>query len=151
MLHRFSTISWRSELRWAFLHKVRTSFNKCCKVQWTWNRPWNVSRVLFVISRYMAFVAAGMTSYGEQLPMLSPGTWHWQVISCHCYTSERKCWCVLLMWLFYELKGIEYSAHPLARLQMVIEIPNSQRLVTDFYCSNSHHQHCSYWRFAPCL
>ncbi|KAG1807678.1 uncharacterized protein BJ212DRAFT_1303387 [Suillus subaureus] len=38
------------------------------EVQWTWNTRWNVSRVLFVISRYMAFVAAGMTSYGEQLP-----------------------------------------------------------------------------------
>ncbi|KAG2032482.1 hypothetical protein BDR03DRAFT_970030 [Suillus americanus] len=33
------------------------------EVQWTWNRRWNASRVLFVISRYMAFVAAGMTSY----------------------------------------------------------------------------------------
>ncbi|KAG1855761.1 hypothetical protein DFJ58DRAFT_785673 [Suillus subalutaceus] len=34
------------------------------EVQWTWNRRWNASRVLFVISRYMTFVAAGMTSYG---------------------------------------------------------------------------------------
>lgn len=33
------------------------------EVRWTWNRRWNVTRVLFVISRYMAFVAAGMTSY----------------------------------------------------------------------------------------
>ncbi|KAG2339749.1 hypothetical protein BDR05DRAFT_950910 [Suillus weaverae] len=39
------------------------------EVRWTWNRRWNVTRVLFVISRYMAFVAAGMTSYGEQLPV----------------------------------------------------------------------------------
>jgi K+-sensing histidine kinase KdpD len=33
------------------------------EVRWTWNRRWNASRVLFVISRYMAFVAAAMTSY----------------------------------------------------------------------------------------
>ncbi|KAG2119780.1 uncharacterized protein F5147DRAFT_832424 [Suillus discolor] len=33
------------------------------EIQWTWNRRWNVARVLFVISRYMAFVAAAMTSY----------------------------------------------------------------------------------------
>ncbi|KAG2132448.1 uncharacterized protein EDB93DRAFT_1331697 [Suillus bovinus] len=33
------------------------------EVRWTWNRRWNVTRILFVISRYMAFVAAGMTSY----------------------------------------------------------------------------------------
>ncbi|KAG1847887.1 hypothetical protein F4604DRAFT_137368 [Suillus subluteus] len=33
------------------------------EVRLTWNRRWNVTRVLFIISRYMAFVAAGMTSY----------------------------------------------------------------------------------------
>ncbi|KAG2132446.1 uncharacterized protein EDB93DRAFT_1176682 [Suillus bovinus] len=33
------------------------------EVRWTWNRRWTVSRVLFVLSRYIAFVAAGMTSY----------------------------------------------------------------------------------------
>ncbi|KAG2119779.1 uncharacterized protein F5147DRAFT_795900 [Suillus discolor] len=33
------------------------------EIRWTWNRRWNVARVLFVISRYMAFVAAAMTSY----------------------------------------------------------------------------------------
>ncbi|KAG2079100.1 hypothetical protein BDR04DRAFT_1226223 [Suillus decipiens] len=33
------------------------------EVRWTWNRRWNTTRVIFVISRYMAFVAAGMTSY----------------------------------------------------------------------------------------
>ncbi|KAG1847886.1 hypothetical protein F4604DRAFT_137126 [Suillus subluteus] len=33
------------------------------EVRWTWNRRWDASRVLFVISRYMAFVAAGMTAY----------------------------------------------------------------------------------------
>ncbi|KAG1809448.1 uncharacterized protein BJ212DRAFT_1484563 [Suillus subaureus] len=33
------------------------------EVRLTWNRRWNVTRILFVISRYMAFVAAGMTSY----------------------------------------------------------------------------------------
>ncbi|KAG2132444.1 uncharacterized protein EDB93DRAFT_906032 [Suillus bovinus] len=33
------------------------------EVRWTWNRRWNITRILFVISRYMAFVAAGMTSY----------------------------------------------------------------------------------------
>ncbi|KAG1809449.1 uncharacterized protein BJ212DRAFT_1302652 [Suillus subaureus] len=36
---------------------------ECCKVRWTWNGRWNITRVLFIISRYMAFVAAGMTSY----------------------------------------------------------------------------------------
>ncbi|KAG2150846.1 hypothetical protein DEU56DRAFT_778779 [Suillus clintonianus] len=33
------------------------------EIRWTWNRRWNASRFLFVIARYMAFVAAGMTSY----------------------------------------------------------------------------------------
>ncbi|KAG1797401.1 uncharacterized protein HD556DRAFT_253773 [Suillus plorans] len=33
------------------------------EIRWTWNRCWSVARVLSVISRYMAFVAAGMTSY----------------------------------------------------------------------------------------
>ncbi|KAG1807689.1 uncharacterized protein BJ212DRAFT_739192 [Suillus subaureus] len=33
------------------------------EVRWTWNGRWNITRVLFIISRYMAFVAAGMTSY----------------------------------------------------------------------------------------
>ncbi|KIK45101.1 hypothetical protein CY34DRAFT_105659 [Suillus luteus UH-Slu-Lm8-n1] len=33
------------------------------EIRWTWNRRWNVTRVLFVISRYMAFAAAGMTAY----------------------------------------------------------------------------------------
>ncbi|KAG1747649.1 hypothetical protein EDB19DRAFT_279391 [Suillus lakei] len=33
------------------------------EVRWTWNRRWNVTRILFVMSRYMAFAAVGMTSY----------------------------------------------------------------------------------------
>ncbi|KAG1732015.1 uncharacterized protein EDB91DRAFT_1152945 [Suillus paluster] len=33
------------------------------EVRWTWTRRWNISRVIFVISRYMPFAAAGMTSY----------------------------------------------------------------------------------------
>ncbi|KAG1786795.1 uncharacterized protein HD556DRAFT_1016122 [Suillus plorans] len=33
------------------------------EIRWTWNRRWNITRILFVISRYMAFAAAGMTSY----------------------------------------------------------------------------------------
>ncbi|KAG1730785.1 hypothetical protein EDB19DRAFT_1912822 [Suillus lakei] len=33
------------------------------EVRWTWDGRWNVARVLFLISRYMAFVAAGMTAY----------------------------------------------------------------------------------------
>ncbi|KAG2055734.1 hypothetical protein BDR06DRAFT_953550 [Suillus hirtellus] len=33
------------------------------EIRWTWNRRWNITRILFVISRYMAFVAAVMTSY----------------------------------------------------------------------------------------
>ncbi|KAG2079099.1 hypothetical protein BDR04DRAFT_1226222 [Suillus decipiens] len=33
------------------------------EIRWTWNTRWNTTRILFIISRYMAFVAAGMTSY----------------------------------------------------------------------------------------
>ncbi|KAG2119775.1 uncharacterized protein F5147DRAFT_121404 [Suillus discolor] len=33
------------------------------EIRWTWNRRWNITRILFVISRYMAFAAAGMTTY----------------------------------------------------------------------------------------
>ncbi|KAG2055741.1 hypothetical protein BDR06DRAFT_311641 [Suillus hirtellus] len=33
------------------------------EIRWTWNRRWNITRILFVVSRYMAFVAAVMTSY----------------------------------------------------------------------------------------
>ncbi|KAG0703257.1 hypothetical protein DFH29DRAFT_874652 [Suillus ampliporus] len=39
------------------------------EVRWTWNRRWDVCRVIFVLSRYMPFAAAGMTSYGEHLPI----------------------------------------------------------------------------------
>ncbi|KAG1863005.1 hypothetical protein C8R48DRAFT_673127 [Suillus tomentosus] len=71
------------------------------EIQLTWNRRWNVTRVLFVISRYMAFVAAVMTSYA--------------VLATRANENDD-----------------EYSARTSAGLQMVIDILNSQRLVTDF-------------------
>ncbi|KAG2138463.1 hypothetical protein DEU56DRAFT_980465 [Suillus clintonianus] len=33
------------------------------EVQWTWNRPWGITRVIFVISRYLPFVGSGLTAY----------------------------------------------------------------------------------------
>ncbi|KAG1807690.1 uncharacterized protein BJ212DRAFT_1536116 [Suillus subaureus] len=78
------------------------------EVRLTWNRRWNVTRILFIISRYMAFVAAGMTSYGEQLPVS------------HAAIATRA-----------NEDDIEYSARTLARLQMVINVLSSQRF-TDF-------------------
>ncbi|KAG1735116.1 uncharacterized protein EDB91DRAFT_1250644 [Suillus paluster] len=33
------------------------------EVRWTWNRRWDVGRIVFVLARYMPFAAAGMTSY----------------------------------------------------------------------------------------
>ncbi|KAJ8596599.1 hypothetical protein M405DRAFT_877501 [Rhizopogon salebrosus TDB-379] len=33
------------------------------EVRWTWNTGWRFNRVIFVISRYMPFVAASMTAY----------------------------------------------------------------------------------------
>ncbi|KAG1894764.1 uncharacterized protein F5891DRAFT_709661 [Suillus fuscotomentosus] len=32
-------------------------------VRWTWFRPWDVIRVIFVISRYLPFAGVGMTAY----------------------------------------------------------------------------------------
>ncbi|KIK42215.1 hypothetical protein CY34DRAFT_805196 [Suillus luteus UH-Slu-Lm8-n1] len=33
------------------------------EVQWTWSRPWDVIRIIFVISRYLPFAGVGMTAY----------------------------------------------------------------------------------------
>ncbi|KAG2138465.1 hypothetical protein DEU56DRAFT_334687 [Suillus clintonianus] len=33
------------------------------EVRWTWNRPWGITRVIFVISRYLPFVGSGLTAY----------------------------------------------------------------------------------------
>ncbi|KAG1798153.1 uncharacterized protein HD556DRAFT_1306194 [Suillus plorans] len=71
------------------------------EIRWTWNRRWNVARVLFVILCYMAFVAAGMTSYA--------------ILATRANENDDK-----------------YSARTSAGLQMVIDILNIQRLVTDF-------------------
>ncbi|KAG1720996.1 hypothetical protein EDB19DRAFT_1917599 [Suillus lakei] len=35
------------------------------EVQWTWFKPWDVTRVIFIISRYLPFASVGMTAYGE--------------------------------------------------------------------------------------
>ncbi|KAG2126079.1 hypothetical protein BD769DRAFT_1668514 [Suillus cothurnatus] len=35
------------------------------EVQWTWFKPWDVTRVIFIISRYLPFAGAGMTAYGD--------------------------------------------------------------------------------------
>ncbi|KAG1891559.1 uncharacterized protein F5891DRAFT_1070177 [Suillus fuscotomentosus] len=44
------------------------SIRDCCsdhtpQVQWTWSRPWDVTRVIFIISRYLPFAGVGMTAY----------------------------------------------------------------------------------------
>ncbi|KAG1768019.1 hypothetical protein EV702DRAFT_1145251 [Suillus placidus] len=33
------------------------------EVRWTWFKPWDVTRVIFFISRYLPFVGVGMTAY----------------------------------------------------------------------------------------
>ncbi|KAG1894762.1 uncharacterized protein F5891DRAFT_1061537 [Suillus fuscotomentosus] len=33
------------------------------EVRWTWSRPWDVIRVIFVISRYLPFAGVGMIAY----------------------------------------------------------------------------------------
>jgi len=33
------------------------------EVQWTWFKPWDVTRIIFIISRYLPFAGAGMTAY----------------------------------------------------------------------------------------
>ncbi|KAG1854438.1 hypothetical protein DFJ58DRAFT_787912 [Suillus subalutaceus] len=33
------------------------------EVQWTWSRPWDVTRIIFIISRYLPFAGVGMTAY----------------------------------------------------------------------------------------
>ncbi|KAG1743086.1 hypothetical protein EDB19DRAFT_584966 [Suillus lakei] len=33
------------------------------EVQWTWSRPWGLTRVIFTISRYLPFIGSGMTAY----------------------------------------------------------------------------------------
>ncbi|KAG2125648.1 uncharacterized protein EDB93DRAFT_1280164 [Suillus bovinus] len=36
------------------------------EVRWTWFKPWDVTRVIFFISRYLPFAGVGMTAYGER-------------------------------------------------------------------------------------
>ncbi|KAG1776618.1 hypothetical protein EV702DRAFT_1279156 [Suillus placidus] len=33
------------------------------EVKWTWFRPWDLTRVIFTISRYLPFIGSGMTAY----------------------------------------------------------------------------------------
>ncbi|KAG2357242.1 hypothetical protein BDR07DRAFT_388290 [Suillus spraguei] len=33
------------------------------EVNWTWFRPWDITRVIFVVSRYLPFIGAGLTVY----------------------------------------------------------------------------------------
>ncbi|KAG1813764.1 hypothetical protein EV424DRAFT_53808 [Suillus variegatus] len=33
------------------------------EVQWTWFKPWDLTRVIFVISRYLPFAGVGMIAY----------------------------------------------------------------------------------------
>ncbi|KAG2111286.1 uncharacterized protein F5147DRAFT_687097 [Suillus discolor] len=33
------------------------------EVQWTWSKPWDLTRVTFIISRYLPFAGVGMTAY----------------------------------------------------------------------------------------
>ncbi|KAG1798644.1 uncharacterized protein HD556DRAFT_196806 [Suillus plorans] len=33
------------------------------EVRWTWFRPWDITRVIFVISRYLPFAGVGLTAY----------------------------------------------------------------------------------------
>ncbi|KAG1865473.1 hypothetical protein DFJ58DRAFT_864554 [Suillus subalutaceus] len=32
-------------------------------VKWTWSRPWDITRVIFAISRYLPFIGSGLTVY----------------------------------------------------------------------------------------
>ncbi|KAG2065407.1 hypothetical protein BDR04DRAFT_1083222 [Suillus decipiens] len=33
------------------------------EVRWTWFKPWDITRVIFIVSRYLPFAGAGMTAY----------------------------------------------------------------------------------------
>ncbi|KAG1870851.1 hypothetical protein F4604DRAFT_1583532 [Suillus subluteus] len=45
------------------------------EVKWTWFRPWDITRVIFAISRYLPFIGSGLTVYG----LLVIRTWaFWQ-------------------------------------------------------------------------
>ncbi|KAG1803987.1 uncharacterized protein BJ212DRAFT_952442 [Suillus subaureus] len=33
------------------------------EVRWTWFKPWDIPRIMFIISRYLPFAGAGMTAY----------------------------------------------------------------------------------------
>jgi xanthosine utilization system XapX-like protein len=33
------------------------------EVKWTWSRPWDITRVIFAISRYLPFIGSGLTVY----------------------------------------------------------------------------------------
>lgn len=35
------------------------------QVELTWSRPWDLTRVIFTISRYLPFVGSALTAYGE--------------------------------------------------------------------------------------
>ncbi|KAG2067949.1 hypothetical protein BDR04DRAFT_1104106 [Suillus decipiens] len=42
------------------------------EVNWTWFRPWDITRIIFVISRYLPFIGAGLTVYDALNDVGSP-------------------------------------------------------------------------------
>ncbi|KAG2123557.1 hypothetical protein BD769DRAFT_1670046 [Suillus cothurnatus] len=42
------------------------------EVEWTWSRPWDITRVIFAISRYLPFIGSGLTVYDELSVVGSP-------------------------------------------------------------------------------
>lgn len=52
------------------------------EVKWTWSRPWDTTRVIFVISRYLPFIGSALTAYaalrvsGPPAPSLAENSIH---------------------------------------------------------------------------
>ncbi|KAG1769675.1 hypothetical protein EDD22DRAFT_151575 [Suillus occidentalis] len=52
------------------------------EVKWTWSRPWDITRVIFVISRYLPFIGSALTAYaalrvsGPPAPSLAENSIH---------------------------------------------------------------------------
>ncbi|KAG2151659.1 uncharacterized protein EDB93DRAFT_268318 [Suillus bovinus] len=43
------------------------------EVKWTWFRPWDITRVIFVASRYLPFIGSALTAY-DALSLNGPVT-----------------------------------------------------------------------------
>lgn len=107
------------------------------EVMWTWSRPWDMTRVIFVISRYLPFIGSGLTAYaalrvsGPPAPSLAENIVH--IIS--IVAAEGLL--VIRTWAFWQkskkmLIGlVTYSVVTIIAAVSMNVFPNHQLISTD--------------------